>query len=84
MEQLLLDLLVDVVVVRSILAQVFLGLVRLWCLVPVVRVQTNHQIEADVEHDGNVGDELDVIPCQALGQLDLDKLVELLGTLLAI
>ena len=64
--------------------QVFLGLVRLWGLVPVVRVQTNHQIEADVEHDGNVGDELDIIPCQALGQLDLDKLVELLGTLLAI
>ena len=50
----------------------------------MVRVQTNHQIEADVEHDGNVGDELDVIPCQALSQLDLDKLVELLGTLLAI
>lgn len=84
MENLLLDLLVNVVVVRSILAQVFLGLIRLWCLVPVIRVQTNHQIEADVKHDGNVGDELDIIPCQALGQLDLDKLVELLGSLLAI
>ena len=50
----------------------------------MVRVQTNHQIEADVKHDGDVGDELDIIPCQAFGQLDLDKLIELLSTLLAI
>ena len=50
----------------------------------MVRVEAQHQIEADVEHNGDVSDELDVVPRKALSQLDLYKFVEFLGSLLAI
>lgn len=47
-------------------------------------VHAEHQAVDDLDHDGNVCQEFFVVASQVLSQLNLDKLVEFLGSLDAI
>ena len=81
LEELVMDLLIDLVVLRHKLGDVDFGLARSWRLISMITVKAEHQIVHNFAHDWHVGDKLLIIGCQCLSELYLDKFIELFGAL---
>ena len=82
----LLELVVSVPDGRRVLAVVDLGAswrraVFTWGLVPMAHIKPEHEFVGDFVEEGNVGTELSIAGLELVSQLDLHKLIELLGTL---
>lgn len=53
-------------------------------LIAMAHIHTEHELVSDLVKEGHVLSELLIVGLQVLGQLDLDELVELFGTLSAV